>query len=142
MGTSATRRVREPDQWERGMRVNSTGTYLVARHAIPSDAGSGVGRRRAGLDRERVEHRGHRGHGRGSAHNASQAAVALLTKTMAIHYGVEEHALGRSGRPSEMAAAATSLPSRDASFVTGHMLVADGGYTAGRHHGITSMFGL
>lgn len=55
---------------------------------------------------------------------------------------VEEHALRRSGHPSEMAAAAAFLLSSDASFVTGHMLVADGGYTAGRDHGITAMFGL
>lgn len=53
-----------------------------------------------------------------------------------------EHALRRYGQPEEIAAAARFLLSSDASFVTGHALVVDGGYTAGRDHGITRMLGL
>ncbi len=45
---------------------------------------------------------------------------------------VEGHMLGRAGRPEEVAAAALFLASDDASFVTGHALVVDGGFTAGR----------
>ena len=41
------------------------------------------------------------------------------------------HALGRFGRPEEVAAAAAFLASDDASFVTGHALAVDGGFTAG-----------
>jgi NAD(P)-dependent dehydrogenase (short-subunit alcohol dehydrogenase family) len=42
------------------------------------------------------------------------------------------HAMNRAGRPEEVAAAALFLASDDASFVTGHALVVDGGWTAGR----------
>jgi NAD(P)-dependent dehydrogenase (short-subunit alcohol dehydrogenase family) len=55
---------------------------------------------------------------------------------------VAAHALGRCGRPEEIAAAASFLASDDASFVTGSAMVVDGGYTAGRQHGIVDLLGL
>jgi len=51
------------------------------------------------------------------------------------------HVLGRFGKPEEVAAAALFLASEDASFVTGHALVVDGGYLAGHRFGFGDMMG-
>lgn len=53
-----------------------------------------------------------------------------------------EHKLRRFGHADEVASVATFLVSSDASFVSGQAIAVDGGYTAGRDHGVTALMGL
>jgi NAD(P)-dependent dehydrogenase (short-subunit alcohol dehydrogenase family) len=55
---------------------------------------------------------------------------------------MEQHKIGRFGRPEEIAGAAFFFASDDSSFVTGHALPLDGGYVAGHRYGHTKLMGL
>jgi NAD(P)-dependent dehydrogenase (short-subunit alcohol dehydrogenase family) len=160
-------------EWERVMRVNATGTFLVGKHAaavMMEQSGGGSIVNIASIE-------GITGTEGGSSYNASKGAVVILSKNMAIDYGIrgvrvnavcpgfidtpmfrsvfespnmnsmreryrDEHKLGRFGRPEEIASAVLFLASDEASFVTGHALVVDGGFTAGMRSGLLSELGL
>jgi NAD(P)-dependent dehydrogenase (short-subunit alcohol dehydrogenase family) len=161
-------------EFERVIRVNLTGTFLVCKHALRHM----VEQKRGGSIVNVASIEGIEGTEGGSAYNASKGGVVILTKNLAIDYGRagirvncvcpgfiegtamfaqvidgpgfvdfkdqyrETHKLGRFGRPDEVAAAMLFLASDDASFVTGHALVVDGGFTAGMRTGLSDLFGL
>jgi NAD(P)-dependent dehydrogenase (short-subunit alcohol dehydrogenase family) len=54
----------------------------------------------------------------------------------------DAHQLGRFGKPREVADAALFLASDESSFITGHALPVDGGFTAGHRFGIARLLGL
>jgi dihydroanticapsin dehydrogenase len=147
------------ESWDRTVDINLKGSFLVAKHVLPTMLAQKSG---SVIHVASVE--GLEGMNGSMAYNASKGGVVLMTKSMALDYGpagirvncvcpgliltpltemvqsakpvldqmVSWHALGRAGRPEEVAAAALFLASDDASFVTGTALVVDGGWTAGR----------
>src|SRR5262249_29636271 len=160
-------------EFERVIRVNLTGTFLVCKHALRH-----MVEQKSGSIVNVASVEGIEGTEGGSAYNASKGGVVILTKNLAIDYGRagirvncvcpgfiegtamfasvidgpgfrdfkdqyrEAHKLGRFGAPEEIAAAMLFLASDDASFVTGHALVVDGGFTAGMRTGLSDLFGI
>jgi 3-oxoacyl-[acyl-carrier protein] reductase len=144
------------EEFERVIRINLTGTFLVAQAIARIMAANGYGRiiNIASLSGQKG------GVGR-SAYGASKAGVELLTKVMAVELAesgitVNNIAPGpiltevskvmhtvetreayhrlvpqrRYGEPSEIADAAVFLASDEAAYITGHTLNVDGGFLA------------
>jgi NAD(P)-dependent dehydrogenase (short-subunit alcohol dehydrogenase family) len=160
------------EEWDRVVDVNLKGTFLVAKHALPAmveqrsgsivnlasieglegtEGGSAYNASKGGvvlltknmaIDYGRV----------GIRVNCicpgfietPMMAVVMENEGMRTYRDrwLEGHKLGRFGRPEEIAAAALFLASDDASFVTGHALVVDGGFTAGMRAGVLEGLGL
>jgi NAD(P)-dependent dehydrogenase (short-subunit alcohol dehydrogenase family) len=160
------------EEWERVIAVNLTGTFLVAKHALRpmlaqgsgsiiniasiegiegTEGGSAYNASKAGvvlLTKNLAIDYGRSGV-RANVICPGFIETPLLNAVMdlpemskARETIRDHHKLGRFGQPSEIAGAALFLASEDSSFVTGHSLVVDGGFTAGLRPGVLEAFGL
>lgn len=148
-------------EWDRIVDINLKGTYLVSKHVVPHLVAAGRGsvvnlasiEGLEGLPSQAAYNASKGGVvllTRNMAIDYGPAGVRVnclcpgyietpMTEVLRLPglEGLREnfiamHHLGRPGRPEEVAAAALFLASDDASFVSGHALVVDGGLLAGR----------
>jgi NAD(P)-dependent dehydrogenase (short-subunit alcohol dehydrogenase family) len=160
------------EEWDRVIDVNLKGTFLVCKHVLPimlaqrtgsiiniasieglvaSEGGSAYNASKAGvvlLTRNMAMDYGRMGI-RANAICPGFIETPMLHQVFGME-GMDEYRrrildasqVGRAGRPEEIANAALFLASDESSFVTGHTLVADGGFTAGHRVGFTKLMGL
>ena len=142
------------DEWHDVIGINLTGTFLVCRAAARAMIGAG----RAGSMVLTSSTNGLVAEPGMAHYNASKGALVMLARTMAVDlaphsirvnavapgtiltemtrpmvdagFPFGEVPLGRIGSAEEVAAAILFLASDDASYVTGEVLVVDGGQTA------------
>jgi NAD(P)-dependent dehydrogenase (short-subunit alcohol dehydrogenase family) len=159
----------EAEEWARVIRVNLTGTFLMCKHAlrhlIPRRTGSIINY--ASIEGLEGTEGGSSYNASKGAVVLLTKNMAIDYGSLGIRVNCicpgfietpmmesvmgldvmaqyreryrQEHKLGRFGRPDEVAAATLFLASDDASFVTGHALVVDGGFTAGMRTGMSDM---
>jgi meso-butanediol dehydrogenase / (S,S)-butanediol dehydrogenase / diacetyl reductase len=160
------------EEWDRVVDINLKGTYLVCKHALAvmleqergsiiniasieglegSEGGSAYNASKAGvimLTRNMAMDYARKG-----IRVNAVCPGFIDTPMLAQVFGlpglegyrariVEAHQMGRTGRPEEIANAVLFLASDEASFITGHALAVDGGFTAGHRMGLTKLMGL
>jgi NAD(P)-dependent dehydrogenase (short-subunit alcohol dehydrogenase family) len=160
------------EEWDRVIDVNLKGTFLVCKHVLPgmlerrsgsiiniasieglvaSEGGSAYNASKAGvvlLTRNMAMDYGRMGI-RANAICPGFIETPLFHEVFGMA-GLDEYRerivdasqVGRAGRPEEIANAVLFLASDESSFVTGHALVVDGGFTAGHRVGLTRLMGL
>jgi NAD(P)-dependent dehydrogenase (short-subunit alcohol dehydrogenase family) len=156
-------------EWDRVLDINLKGTYLVSKHVLPTmlDQRSGSIVHLASMEGLQAmeglaAYNASKGgvvmltkqmamdYGRmGIRVNCLCPGFIDTPMTAGVRASEElsdriadAHALGRFGSADEVAACAAFLASDDASFVTGHALLVDGGFTAGHGFGLTAVLGL
>ena len=156
------------DEWDRVLDINLKGTYLVAKHVVPHMVAAGAGSivNIASIEglvgfQGQAAYNASKGavvvltrnmaadYGRqGVRVNCLCPGLIETPMTAPLHdpalavirdWFVDQHLMGRAGTPDEVAAAALFLASDDASFVTGHALVVDGGFVAGRQFPVADL---
>ena len=143
------------DGWDKVIAINLSGVFYGMRYQIPAmlESGGGVIVNMASI-------LGHVGFRQSAAYVAAKHGVVGLTQTAGLEYGLRNirvnavgpgfiltpliekmppdalkalegmHALGRLGKPEEVAELVLWLSSDKASFVTGAYYAVDGGYLA------------
>jgi NAD(P)-dependent dehydrogenase (short-subunit alcohol dehydrogenase family) len=137
--------------WDKLLGINLKAIFLCCKYAVPEMLKQGEG---AILNTSSIA--GLFGLSNEGAYCASKGGIIAFTKALAMDYAprnirvncicpgptatrltpyrpaiIEKIPVGRLGKPDEIAAAALFLVSNESSFVTGHALLVDGGFTAG-----------
>ena len=145
------------EQWRRGMDINLTTVFNVTRRVVPSMIERRYGRivNMSSVTGPLVSNP------KGTIYSAAKAAIMGMTRAQAIElaeynitvngigpgwvetpsssleevFAGEQAPIGRPGTPDEIGQVALFLASEESSFVTGQLIVADGGNTLMEYKG-------